>query len=407
MQLASRYNLLKNIFFVGLGSLLTFTVTFLFAKNLEKNEYGTFVTLTSVSSILISIACMGVGDLIVKYWKKDQSKTTQELLIVFLIQYIIASGLGIGFTLFDKSYLGVLLITTLLPLVQILSSIARADSKFILASILSGGIWPIALIISHALLFYIFNINNIITILITTNIIILIIIILVVFRYSKKIEEFIRLKFNIKKYIMESITVGLIGVLFTLIMNTDVIFIKTLYGLEETANYKITSITLQFMLLPHIAINMMAGPRLVNMINNENNYQDVKSLLDSISKSQLKLCIIVILLIPILYEFFLNIYFSNKYEFNKELFIIFSMIGLIFSMLGSSATWLVICNCQRQLLYVYILIALINILLNYILQRKIGLIGAPISLLISMIVMYFIINFLVKKNFRNLNSNKG
>lgn len=403
--------IIKTLITVGLGTGLTILATLLLAKFLDAETYGQYIIVISKTAILISAAMLGIGEMMVKYVHGEhKEKKLEEVFTVFLIQYITMSCLLIGIYETINLPMAAICYTLFIPVLNLYSAFLKADEKVATGSALGGSVWPFSLIIS----LYISNINkeeiNKINELLMVAILFAGLVAIIISKnQGNNIVNGLKLlaktklgrikKF--KKNIAESTTIGLVGLIYTIFINTDILVMNYYATGSEVANYKIMSLALQLLMLPHVAINSIIGPKVARLIT-ENKIDDIKKINSKSRKYQMMIGVPLAIFAIIIYEPINRYLFGEKYEIEILIVFIFSVISISYYASASSAITLIMLNKQDILLKIYLAVGIINLLLNIMMQDNFGKIGAAMATLISNTILICMVILTSRRCMENL-----
>lgn len=178
---------------------------------------------------------------------------------------------------------------------------------------------------------------------------------------------------------------------------TDVFMLGAMVSKAEVgiynAAYKVATIALVII----NAINAVLAPKIATLYS-QNNLDGIKREVQKATKIITYLSVPIIVLIIILRKQFLSIFGAEFVQGEYALIII--AIGLLFNaMSGSVGQILNMTKHQHQLKKFTIISVIINIVLNYILIKNFGIIGAAIASLVSNVVLNVLCVIFIKKEF--------
>jgi O-antigen/teichoic acid export membrane protein len=178
------------------------------------------------------------------------------------------------------------------------------------------------------------------------------------------------------------------GMLTSIYMKIDQVMIKELIGTEEVGVYAVAiKLTELCYILPGVITSSLL-PAIINSKKiNENLY--IKRL-QSLYGFLLFIAIFISLIMNFFSEFIIKIFFGNEYLSSIQILKIYAW-NSIFVFIGIvSSKWLIIENLQVYLTINVFFGAIINVILNYLLIDKIGLVGAAWASLISQFVSSYL-----------------
>jgi len=167
---------------------------------------------------------------------------------------------------------------------------------------------------------------------------------------------------------------------------------KTEVGIYNAA-YKVATIALVII----TAINTVLAPKIATLYS-ENNIEGIKSEVQKATKIITFLSIPIFVLVIVFRKQFLSIFGAEFVQGEYALIII--AIGLLFNAVsGSVAQILNMTKHQQELKKFTMITVIINIVLNYILIKHFGIIGAAIASLVSNVVLNVLCIVFIKKEF--------
>ena len=204
----------------------------------------------------------------------------------------------------------------------------------------------------------------------------------------------------IKKQIYYAVPIGLTSAIGIISMSVDKIFISSFFNPETFAEYANGAMELPFIGILTGSIMAVLMPEFVKLYNSKKIENIIRIWHSSITK-------IAFIFFPLMFflfmysQEFMVLFFSSKYESSSEIFRIY-LLGLpcritIFSYILLSA------NLARYVLKYSIYTFILNIIFNYILINKLGVVGPapPIKIYPSLNLVISLI-FISKKSYPNL-----
>jgi len=224
---------------------------------------------------------------------------------------------------------------------------------------------------------------------------------LVIF-YRKKELSIRQWNFDVqlaKKLLKESLPLQCTLLLTSIYMRFDQIIIKSIFDNQTVGYYALAVNLCELWIFIPMAINSSVFPVLINLKKTDENkyYADLQKFYDSM----VLLAILIIIFMSIFGKFLVSFFFGqfmpavpilNVYIWTN----LFAVLGL------ASAGWYVIEDLQRYTLYRTLGGAVINIVLNIVLIRKLGVIGAAYAAVASYAVSTYFSLFFLPKCQKNL-----
>lgn len=212
-------------------------------------------------------------------------------------------------------------------------------------------------------------------------------------------NKFIEFKFN-RSHIKYAILFGLPLVphlLSAFVVNiSDRLFITNYLGLAETGSYTVSYQIGSILDLLCISINLAWAPWLYSKLEN---FKENKPLLKKITTIGILAIVTVAAVLILFVPLILDIFISEKFKISESLIAII-VIGFAFQ-----GFYLVFVNYlfylkkTKEISAVTVLVAIVNLSLNFILIPKYGVIGAAYATLFSFVLKAIIITYIVNKKY--------
>lgn len=185
------------------------------------------------------------------------------------------------------------------------------------------------------------------------------------------------------------------GLCFFLMLFFDVMLLKKYHSSDEVAYYSIAVKMFTILSMVIVAININVAPNIAEYVSSNNNFELKKIL----RKSQKIICLINIPtgLFLILFGKKLLSFFGENYVNAYSAMVIIVIAQMIASLFGSIAIILNMANKQHLFKNILLVSTFINLSLNIILIPSYAMIGAAISLAISLLLWNFISYYYYKK----------
>lgn len=217
--------------------------------------------------------------------------------------------------------------------------------------------------------------------------------ILIVIKKIPHVINFIKInKFSFFKRLSYSLQLGIGSIIYVILSRIDILMIGNIMSVEDVAIYDICVLLSFVVWFPYSALVKSSEPIIKSIINN-------RELLKKYN-FDLKIAIIISSIIVLIFSLFTTLIlsiFGENYNFGKETLIILSFGYLIINFFASPIEFLNMSGYVKISVVILILSLIINIVLNYILINTIGLEGASISTITSLIFSKTIALKYVKK----------
>lgn len=178
----------------------------------------------------------------------------------------------------------------------------------------------------------------------------------------------------------------------------DKVMISKMLGEYEVGIYSVASYIATFWQFVPLALINSASPLIINEFHkNDDKYE---SKIEKIIVIVSVLCLVVVAGMGIFGEMFVLILYGKAYEDAKR-YIFILAISVWISMLGCiGSTWIICNELNKYSAYRTVLGMITNIILNYILIKRIGIMGAAVATLLSQFMVVIVYTFVFKKTRR-------
>ncbi|WP_291628503.1 oligosaccharide flippase family protein [Clostridium sp.] len=375
--------------------------TMILSRKLDVYDYGTYSQAILIISISTTIFSIGLDSAVLYFFNRENDINKKKLYINNILTLSIIFGV-IGFLLINifkneftvyfnnediKNLIIYLSIKPLLNnLILILQSlyISSGEAKFI--SIRNFVVSSMQLISIIIITNFTLNIATIIISMIAIDIIQIIFLGWNFFREHFKLN-ICKIKFNLIRDILKySIPLGVALMMGTLLKDMDKLLIGKFMSTEDLALYTNVSKQLPFEFIVS-SLTLVITPKIISLANN-NKITDLKNIL----KSYIKIGYIstwilaggALSVAPELLQFL----YSEKYKAGLWIFVIYILVDMArFTNFGM----LLNANGKSKLILRYSILTLaINFVLNIVFLKLMGMIGAAIASLLSIIFVGFI-----------------
>ena len=379
------------------------------AKQLSVTEFGTYNFVFAIVYMFILLSDFGISTAASKYVAQHYGEREKVagllpnlliilflasallITIIFLVGHFLLNDLSIYLLLFSP-------LIFLIPAVSLCDGIFRGYSKFRLTASISflgfllslpliyplvlwygiyGAIFSNILFYSILLTLYLLNNND----------------------YTFKLNT--SLIKNILKY---SLIYGIAVVGYQIFSRTDVLFLGYYGYIDQIATYELLNKIFTIVILPFTLLGQVLAPRFTDLFYNKS---DFKTIYNKSVRYSLYFLIVSIILAAICFftiPFVLKIFFSEYYESYFSLFFLLNLI--IFALHINSATIdhgiVIATGYAKIMMWTYSLLALVNIILNFVLLSYFGFIGVIYSTLICTFIMVVSIRLLFLREISKL-----
>lgn len=388
-----------SVFLVGLGSvfstIIVFIINVLGGRILGPYEFGKFTLIYSISMLIYHPMSLGITTAVVKYNSEKKGLNRNKNIIstgfiIFILLSIITLSIYIIFSTFFSKIFNVtksmFILASLFAFIYVLymfcTNIVRSFHKMKQLSILYF-INGLIMIFTFIILLCV-NIISYKTILIA-NITSFSIISAIIIVKNKKYIMIILKKEWVKRIFSYGLLATVGGISFTLYTNIDKIFIARYMSISDVAFYRayyISSINVTFALFN--IFNIVYFPYITKFKKKRNIFLKIRRIFPVL------LCFIPIIM---LFEFLILKLFGSEYTIDMILlsqFAIVSVLSVFYGLLDWTFCSIGI-KGLKDVNKVAIIIAIVNIILNYFLIPIIGLSGAigatGLSFLVGIVIL--------------------
>lgn len=195
------------------------------------------------------------------------------------------------------------------------------------------------------------------------------------------------------KIVKSGLPLGLSGVTTLLIVQTDGLMISKMLDTASYAIYRMGAITIPFLFVIYSSVITITMPEVTKMFHNEK----IKELLNFKRKASLSVAALVypILIFMLIFsEDIIRIYLGKQYEGSRLVFVIYNL--LLFLRINDYRDILIVGGNTSSLFYADLIVFFLNIGLNYILIKSLGIEGAAIASIASFYLLSFTLLYLTK-----------
>lgn len=417
----------QSLKYTAVNFLVTFIgfLSVVFIYPLDQKLYGLFQLIFGYASLLVPLLTLGVHGGIVKYFpifaQKGREKnflsftlvmTTVILLITTPIAIVLYNlfrtkmfAIFDNFEVIDENKVSIIILSYLLIYGAIFLYQAVARFRIVIPEIINTSMLKIFLPFAILMTYWgIWNKANFITIILVYYALVLVALIWYLLSISKqsidpKIETLDRAEY---RQFFAFITFALLnGMGAALALKLDNIMIGSMISVEAVAVYA-TIVTISNVLeIPSKAINQIASPVISGNWANEN-HDNIQDVYQKSSVFGLAVGMFLFLILFFIWPELLTLMGSNFHADLPTVLWIFALLSLarvIDLMTGVNSVIIIYSKYYRYNMYFLMLLAGLNIILNYYLLIKIGIIGAALATAISFISFNLLKNYFVKKRF--------
>jgi len=373
------------------------------ARYLGPEKYGMLSYAQAFVGIFSAIATLGLNGIVVRELVKYSQKESELLGTAFILKLfgavltLLVLYIVIQFTSNDNLTNSLIFIIASATIFQAFNVIdfyfqAKVMSKYVVfansTSLLLSSIVKIVLILNQAPLIYFAFIVLFDSIVLAIG---------YIYWYFKIKREFFIKKINFsfdlaKSLLKDSWPLILSGIVISIYMKIDQVMIKEMLDSEAVGNYAVAVRLSEIWYFIPMVITSSLFPAIVNAkkISEELYYKRLQKLYD------LMVWIAISIAIPITFlsDWIVNLLYGIQYSESADVLKVHIWAG-VFVFLGvASGKWFLSENLQKLAFYRTLFGAIINIILNFIMIPKYGIIGASIATLISQMVASYLFNIL-------------
>ena len=390
-MISRTHNLIKNTFIIGVGTFCTklislFLVPF-YTIWLAPVEYGEFDLLISYLTLLVPFVTLQLEQAILKFSlnnQKNKFKYLYNSLIVTIITIIITNivclfilkdnNVKLAFVLYFDSYSIFVLVSEYLrgsnklkrySLCNIIASVLILILTIVLVPILKLGIN--GLMYSYAIAYLLIDIFILLTEKVFANL---------------KNEKFD--KETTKKMLIYSMPLIPNGISWWVTNVSDRTLIKVLIGQYYNGLYAIGCKVPTLLSLVYSIFNLSWQQTAILMNSEDNKFEYYKKIFNSLISFLFTGSFVILLLLPFCFKYIISIDYYNALYFSPIL-----LLGSIFLSFAQFLGGIMISEEKTKRIGMTTTIAaIINIIINIVLLKTIGLFAASISTLVSYIYMF-------------------
>ncbi len=405
--------LLKNTVIVSIGKIATQFITFLllpiYTAVLTNEEYGVVDLLNTLTSLLLPIATFQIEQGIFRYLvdcREDKEKQSQIITTVFkfmIIQAIIYIIIFLGISKFINNNYKYFLVGNLLACMfsTILLQICRGmgdNKKYAFGSFISG----VTTVVLNIIFIVVFKLGayGMLTATFIANILCGIYVLL-----GEKIYKYIKIgkydKQILKEMIKYSVPLVPNMISWWIVDASDRTIISTILGIGKNGIYSAANKFSNVFASLYSVFNLTWTESASININSPDKDEFFSKILDVTLRFFGSLAIGIIAFLPFVFPILINEKFSEAY-YQVPILMVGSMFNVLVSFIGSIY---VAKKITKEIAKTSIFAAIINITINLICIRWIGLYAASISTLIAYFSM-FIYRYIDSKKYVKLKVNK-
>ncbi|MGL4628220.1 MAG: flippase, partial [Cetobacterium sp.] len=216
-------------------------------------------------------------------------------------------------------------------------------------------------------------------------------------------KELFYIKFKkkyLRKVIKESYPLFLQSLAIYIYMKLDQIMIGQMRGPGDVGIYSIGVFIAEMVYLVPVIVNTVFYPKISKYFNQD--LQLFKRRIILLSKLTMGISLIFAIFCNILGKKFFLYFYGMEYVISYKVLLIYCWTGVFVSLGVIQNTYLVLTKKQKVSLKSNIYAAIINVILNYILILKYGIIGAAVSTLISQIFVNYVFYLFIMESEREI-----
>ena len=390
-------NILSKIFGFTLITYLTYTFS--------KNDFGTFLYILNLQSIILLISHLGISTLIVSDVPSILKKHNNCLFgyLVFCLLFVISTTTLITFVFLnilnisEKYFIYAFSFFLLTSINTLLGSFLVSLNKVLISNfiefLVKNCIIFFLVIISY---FFFLDLVILLKIYLFSNFIVMI---LLVMKLKKNFKNFdLDFKFDISKKLKRIFIIGYSIFFSAISARLDFFLIDYYYGKSYVAEFGLAVQILTIIYLPTQILHSITYPKISKLISEK------KFNLLYIQINFTKIILAIYYFITLLFcyyflEFLIDKIFPDNFQNINNVLIVLIFSNLICSLFFGSEFILHKQNFSNHVAFSFFLGLIINLCFGIILISKYGILGAAISTSIAMIMLHLILFiFFIKKN---------
>lgn len=410
-------------FFKILSVLLSYVFFYVLAKKFGAVGLGIFNTCFTVLILTSVIAKLGLDTALVKYIAEYVVKDNKQgigklylvsLLFIFIFGTIIGLliylfSIKLSFLFFDNSNQGHLFRIigfTIVPfsITQLNSEYFRGLKKITAYSVLQNGtVYFIILMLIFLASQYYHNVDFLIYSLFFTSVFLMLLSTFLIFkndfafRFKKIIDSKNKSGINKRQLLSVSIPMLFSNSLFFVMTWTDTLMLSAFHSEDIVGVYNIALKIASLNTIALIAINSIASPKFSEIYSSEGKRR-FKRIVQQTTLISWLVSLPVFLVILIFPESILKI-FGQEFLVGKNALIILSVGQIVSAFAGSTMIVLNMTGREKAGRNILIVTVILNILINYILIPRYGIIGAAIATMFSTVFWNLVSVLFIYKSF--------
>jgi len=191
----------------------------------------------------------------------------------------------------------------------------------------------------------------------------------------------------IKNQLTFGFPLGVTAIIGVVYKSTDSIMISNLLSVSDYAIYRNGAFEIPFLATLYSSIGAIVLPSISKLFHKKK-FHDILVLKRRIISNTFAIIFPMVLFISYYSNDLITTYLSAKYVDSAAIFSIFSLLLLV--RINDYEDILIVAKKGRIILYIYLVAFFINLLMNYILIIKIGVLGAAISTVLTMFLISII-----------------
>lgn len=412
--------------FLWVGSISSaacgFFTQVILANNLDPSSYGVFSSAVASTALLLPLGGFGIAQCWLKAFGEEGISAMRWLPASFLflgISVFFVLFLLIAWALFgvhDKSSADALFILSFCvfsqPAIELVAAKLQLEERYLILTV-----WQIipnlARLILILIMIYcstvIVDIKSASYIYLIVSLFLFVIGIFVLQRmfkgkfclkgHSKYNPQNIAVglsKPNLIQVITQSWPSGLAGLFYLIYFQSNIVIIRYMIGAEAAGTYNVAfTLLIAVYLLPAVIYQKYLASKIHRWANHDK-YKFLQSYTEG-NRLMLTTGLIVMILILLFASKFVGIFFGNKYQAAVLIIQILAFAIPLRFISSNAGSVLSIKDHEKYKTYIMGLIAVINLFMNFILIKILGLIGAAFSAVITEFLILFLFKIYIKK----------
>tara|TARA_B100000676_G_scaffold104043_1_gene103813 strand:+ start:3156 stop:4631 length:1476 start_codon:yes stop_codon:yes gene_type:complete len=412
--------LLQNSFIVSFGTIigrLSLVISqILLARFLGPDQYGLFILGWTILRLNGIFSVFGIDKTVIFLCsgKSFDSTLNQNLSIAIILSTLI-SLLSCSLIYFNSIYISMFfssinlniylpsfaIICFLYILNQILASITRVNNQMIFSLLIKDLIQPVVMIILILLLKYfdLLTLQNVLNILIITFFIPFSV---GIFFIKKTFPKFLLISFSFGKlneFVKHSFSAFTAGIFSMLMLWVDRIMIGIYCTNSDLGVYQVATQSTMIVTMFIASLSMAMSPS-ISKFYKDLNYNMIEEYFIATVRWSCYICFPMIVILYTNSQNFISLIYGSSFSYASDSLKILSIAKLVHVICGSVGILLVMTNNNKIWFKGTVCFFIINILFNFYLIPKFGIIGAAISTCISISLLFLFGRLIINKRLK-------